>query len=1147
MADGFTFNSLLTSISGAGSSSADLVNKTLTGNKSRTIPLVNYNDFSSHIFFGNAIRRFNTAYNEIINKYPIGLFGLSAGTELQTNPVIGSKAIFEVDNFRKSADGFTLFILDRLAATGSASANLDSEPNATLIAKNDRGENVEIVAVYRNNLNALTGEQAIVAEDISNRARLFEEEQLDTIYKTPGVAVEIIGTSTGTYRSEVSYAATAEETITRSEKLENLLPSVLFDQDDTDVLSRLLAAYGDIIDDLKIFIDQIPNTKTLDYGNYNRIPNKLIPLFLSSQFGVDVYENAKKSSFEKSLINAAATGFTTQQITYEIWNRIANNISHLIKTKGTRETIESIGRIYGVDSNFLKTNEYSIFYKPTLVREVEEVDTPTLFSDGTKYVQTTANSATGSALVFDIPANTNFTIEMRVSATGFSEGSTGHTLLVHPLYSIELNPYGQVAFRSTASSSFFAQTEMSNLSGYVRGYGGPDNFLNVAVSRSGDFINVYAMALSSSPTGGNDYVVVNKKTISTADVPGNIWKANFSSSGGIGAAINLDGTDYSQFPAYFPGTGDTRFTGYLHQVRKWNVALKDEDIKDHVRNFESISVNSSTATDIVNGVDNTASFGGLSAHYKLKENVILSGDFNFIVDSTTASNTALPINFGEQKRYRVFQDMKKINYYYPVGLAADNDRIRQDDTQDGVQDSGFVSFSLNPINAVNRAIKNLDASVAPTELLGDGEDLFRKEYGGDFKKRWHEIARAFGLGNEAEISSDPLENELIKRGASVLGSGISGVSGNTASLVDLNTFIKGMGNFNDTFGGLFSFAKQFLPAKTNIIGEGIFIENHMFERPKMRRQFGFRESTATGYVGAPTSSGNLGHISYDEGRSEYNQTPSIIAIEPEVFTINNHNYAGDLAEQGSNSGNERSLIASAATTAVFQGYRVEDSVQDFFEKSVESGRAVPSLTDNSSRSVPRFSPTRVGRVLPVKITPAAGPVSVIDVTLDTLLISPTAAPIESNIRSLIKGTARLLTKGRSFKTDQPSLRFEFPASSDGTNLFEATVGNISQGKGRLIKDKDTTITTTLEDEKIEFELRLADVVRSLTSENASRSVSINAVDESISGSIGIVPIRVVNLFNNNTQIFRVAINSDETRDQDFLRQLSEQGGEQVSS
>ena len=45
---------------------------------------------------------------------------------------------------------------------------------------------------------------------------------------------------------------------------------------------------------------------------------------------------------------------------------------HLIKAKGTRETLESIGRIYGVDRNFLKVNEYSIFAKPIQVTEVEE-------------------------------------------------------------------------------------------------------------------------------------------------------------------------------------------------------------------------------------------------------------------------------------------------------------------------------------------------------------------------------------------------------------------------------------------------------------------------------------------------------------------------------------------------------------------------------------------------------------------------------------------------------------------------------------------------------------------------------------------------------------------------------------------------------
>ena len=481
MADGFTFNSLLASISGAGAISGDLVNYSLTGKKSRTLPLINYDDYSQHVFFGNAVKRFETAYKEIIHKYPIGLSGLSASQVLQ-NPVVGMKAVYEVDNFRKTADGFTLYILDRMGITGSASANLESEKNAIVYAKNDRGENIPLISVYRNINNALTGEQAIIAQDLLNKAYLYEDDHLAIIRKTPGTVVEIKGTSTGAYRFIEEYGATAEKVVSRTEKLEKLLPAILFDGDDQEVLQRLLAAFGDIVDDIKSYADQIVNTKKIDYGSYDRIPNKFIPLFLSSQFGIDVYENARKSSFEKTLINSSTTGYTSQEITYEIWNRIANNISHLLKTKGTRETLEAIGRIYGVDKNFIKTNEYSIFNKPTLVREIEEVDTPVFFSDGTRYIQTTANSATGSALVFDIPADTNFTLEMRVSATAFPAGYTGHTLFVHPLYSIDLNPYGQVAFRSTVSGSFYAQTDMSSLSGYIRGQGqdGPDNFINIA-------------------------------------------------------------------------------------------------------------------------------------------------------------------------------------------------------------------------------------------------------------------------------------------------------------------------------------------------------------------------------------------------------------------------------------------------------------------------------------------------------------------------------------------------------------------------------------------------------------------------------------------------------------------------------------------
>ena len=121
-----------------------------------------------------------------------------------------------------------------------------------------------------------------------------------------------------------------------------------------------------------------------------------------------------------------------------------------------------------------------------------------------------------------------------------------------------------------------------------------------------------------------------------------------------------------------------------------------------------------------------------------------------------------------------------------------------------------------------------------------------------------------------------------------MGGSVSGASGNTTSITDLNAFIKASDNFNDVFGGMFAFIRQFIPARSQTLGEGIIIENHLLERPKMKRTFGLRESTGTGYVGAPTMSGDRGVISYDEGKTPNNQVPSLIDIAVTAFTVNNH-------------------------------------------------------------------------------------------------------------------------------------------------------------------------------------------------------------------------------------------------------------------
>jgi len=345
-------------------------------------------------------------------------------------------------------------------------------------------------------------------------------------------------------------------------------------------------------------------------------------------------------------------------------------------------------------------------------------------------------------------------------------------------------------------------------------------------------------------------------------------------------------------------------------------------------------------------------------------------------------------------------------------------------------------------------------------------------------------------------------------------------------------------------GGMFPFIKQFLPAKTNILAEGIYIEPHILERSKLKRRFGHRSNGELVSIGSFTADGNI--LSDDEGSTPYNSTPSIIEHPLTSLPISNRFNAWDLEHQDAISGNTKTLIASGGTTARFQAYQYTDNnVQLTIDESITSQRSLPNVVKNSSRNAPRFLSTRVGRFLPIRITPARRAQTELDITLDQLLLSPTAVTTASN--GFISGRVKMLAGGNVFKTSNPALRFEFPTSGDGTNLFVATVGDINAGQGREIKDKDTIITTPLEIEEIQFNLTLHDVVTSLSAINGGRSITQLVVNDTISGSIGIVPITVVNLFNNDSYVFRVGINADTNRDTDLITQITRQGVEKVQS
>ena len=1143
MADvGYSYDTLVASLSAIGTSSGALISLSVTGKDDKVRPLVDYGDFSQHIFLSDAVRKFNTSFNRIVNEYPIG----ASGTDVSS---LCAENIFKVDEFKKKSTGFDLWLLNKLSITGSSSANMNATPNVTVNATNQDGDLVPLIHIVRGAQNSMTGSQTEIRDSVSSRAVNFETENRNVVDRTAGTAEYItIPTSPNglkrntAIKATIDFPSTAETRVTRGPKLTNLLPKVLFSGDEDDILAKTLAAMGDEFDEIKEFINQIDNVKRISYDKYNRVPDKFLPS-LAEEFGVQLFGMATKSDFKKYLVESTS-GATRQEITYEIWNKILNNIQYLLKTKGTKQAAEAISRIYGVDHNYVTYNEYSAFHKPTSIRTIEEVDIPAFYTSGDAFVQTTADATTGSALAFDFPASTNFTLQMRVSATA---DHSSMTLLKHPLYTIDMDASGRAAFKSTTTASMSAITDLTSMSGWIKGGGSANNFVNVVASRSGDTLKIWTMALSGSPTGGHDVVVYSSGSTAHYDVA----RINFSSTGGVGTN-SVGGTNYSQFPAYFPASGS--FTGYMHEVRSWHdVALQDEDLFEQTRNFESVSFQNSTGSVNTVGMTNKANYSSLSAQYKLRENIVLTGSaasYNFIVDSTTAGNTAHPVSFGglTGKHYRVFDNQKKITKVAPVGLSPDNDKIRQEDTGNKLADVGYVSYSLSPISVLNNSIRNFYQDLDIAGTMGDPEDLFRKQYTGPFVEQWHDISAQMGLAPSATFATQSSTSwNRIRSGGGVLGSSVSGASGNTTSVTDLNAYVKSLSNFNDTFGGIFTFIKQFIPGKTNTLAEGVFIENHLLERPKMKRTFGLRESTGTGYVGAPTMSGDRGIISYDEGKTPNNQVPSLIDITVTAFTVNNHYNPGNLSTQGSNSANDATLIASAATTADFQGYQYQGGVQEFLDNSVTTVRNVTALSVQSSTNVPRFLPTRIGRALPVTIKPSSPINSAVELTTDALLLSPTAAPISANIGAVIKGSARMLARGNVFTTEMPALRFDFPASGNGDNYFEATIGNIAAGRGRTIKEKDVAFTTNLETGNVEFELRLSDGIRSLTAIDTDRQITQNVVDITVSGSIGIVPIRITNLFNNETTIFRVGINSDSTKDTELIRQIQEQGGTKIQS
>jgi hypothetical protein len=173
----------------------------------------------------------------------------------------------------------------------------------------------------------------------------------------------------------------------------NLVPyQFLYLEEDrnTEVLKNLLYLLGRQFDELKVKIDQFSKLLTVNYTGFNQTPETLLAdamkfwgwdskgNFLSKEafqhfFGYDALTSVPSPTASLSATYLPPAALNNQasydnqrldtvlsDIKKEFWKRTLNNLIYIYKTKGTKESVEALLRIYGLDDRLVKVKEFGL-------------------------------------------------------------------------------------------------------------------------------------------------------------------------------------------------------------------------------------------------------------------------------------------------------------------------------------------------------------------------------------------------------------------------------------------------------------------------------------------------------------------------------------------------------------------------------------------------------------------------------------------------------------------------------------------------------------------------------------------------------------------------------------------------------------------
>lgn len=553
---------------------------------------------------------------------------------------------------------------------------------------------------------------------------------------------------------------------------------------DSDSFKNFALIIARFFDRVKLYIKQLPNLRRVDYSEFDHAPDDLLE-DVGAIFGWKLDGNFATTDAFRYFVSRDITAGTRSNVSLDtrmadiksrFWRRILQNLMYMYKTKGTRESVEALLRIYGVDNGFVRLKEYARKNEARLpVNRVQsEKSVETLEFDGGSFNPSLHPANSGA---FEAGKSGSFSVEVRARFPTSESDDLIPTKLSGSIWTLTTGSANPLSlwYEKPATTSLTGNLYLTSSAGRLTLASASiftDDFYNLSVVRETATGSITLAVLRYE----NDSMVYSTSSLALGTSVGN-------------PPVQL----YDNFyVGAWAGTSSGEF--WAQEVRVWDSNLAPSELDDHARNFESYGRETSYGNrDLkihwrLNENNYTGFFGGISVTGSTP--VRLDGHGNlFAAGSDTKVSKKFLLDYSYIPSIDYGWNQEKVRVYDGVSV----------EPQDRYEDERFISLEFNMYDALNEDISHLMASYDElNNTLGHPMNRYRSEYE--------------GLQQMRETYFKRLQGQL-----------------NFKVFVDMLDF------FDSTFVQI---VQRLIPARSIFKGDEIVIESHMLERPKYA--YGFR-------------------------------------------------------------------------------------------------------------------------------------------------------------------------------------------------------------------------------------------------------------------------------------------------------------------